>query len=127
MSLVKEREMLKKKVAKLNNRLEKVVSQISDINNTLPGQTEMNFNTENMSTALTDTLAVRDLIKKFDLDTPDSYRMVVMDWKYNEQTKAIEFLTVHAYTTDGEFVKEADLAALQKNMNKYTFVFHHLS
>lgn len=72
-------------------------------------------------TSLTDNPQVQQLIDIFDLEVPNSYRMVVTKWE--KLGNGIVVLEAVAYDTNNNFVKKVDFEQLQHNMHKYSFTF----
>lgn len=72
-------------------------------------------------TSLTDNPQVQQLIDLFDLEAPNSYRMVVTKWE--KLGNGVVVLEAEAYDTNNNFVKKVDFEQLQHNMHKYSFTF----
>ena len=70
-----------------------------------------------MSTSITDN--VQDLIKRFDLVTEKSYRLVATDFTITLGGVLIKSIDV--YDTEWKFVKEANLAVLKPE--DFTLIF----
>lgn len=72
-----------------------------------------------MSTSITDNKNVQDLIKRFDLATEKSYRLVATD--YTIDSSGIHIKTVDVYDTDWKFVKQANMSVLKPE--DFTLIF----
>lgn len=77
-----------------------------------------------MSTAITDNPMVRELQKRFNLEAPFSYRIVVTDYEFTSGGVTIRKAT--AYDTENNPVKDVDFSKLKGNEHLYTFIFRKL-
>jgi hypothetical protein len=122
--LVQNRTDLDRQIGALKERRKAVQDQIDEIDSTLVGQQEINFDAP-MSTSITDDPRVQELAERFDLAIPQSFRCLVTEWHYSITTGTIVIEAVKVYDTGGKFIKDADLSLLQKTAHNFTFVFQN--
>lgn len=74
-----------------------------------------------MSTSITDNKNVQDLIKRFELATGKSYRLVATD--YTIDGSGIHIKIVDVYDTDWKFIKQANMSVLKPE--EFTLIFRN--